>query len=151
MRATEFIFEDTRLFYHGSFDRLPVGTILTPRDNYEANWGHTDFYHTLEKYRPKNMLSHNQSVFMCDNPDDVSIAGGGTEWLFTVKPMGPVQRHDLNWSSEVSMLIGDGYTVDSEQVQAAAENYWAGVPHPNETVWEYLTPRARIVKVESYQ
>jgi hypothetical protein len=49
------------------------------------------------------------------------------------------------------MLIGDGYTVDSEQVQAAAENYWAGVPHPNETVWEYLTPRARIVKVESYQ
>jgi hypothetical protein len=66
-------------FYHGSMEELPVGTILTPRDNYEQAWGDTDFYAALEHYRPANMLAHNQAVFMCDNPDDIDLAGGGTE------------------------------------------------------------------------
>jgi hypothetical protein len=150
MRAQEFLTEALRKFYHGSFDNLPVGTILTPRDNYESNWQHTDFYAPLEKYRPSNMLSHRQSVFMCDNPDDVDLAGGATDWLFTVEPQGPVQRHDLNWGSEISMLIGDGYSIDSPEVKQAAENYWAGVPHTDENVWEYLTPAAKITHVEPY-
>ena len=142
--------EIDQTFYHGSMEELPVGTILTPRDNYEQDWGNTDFYSVLEKYRPANQLSHSQSIFMCHDPDDVDLAGGGTEWLFTVVPLGPVQKHDINWSSEISMLTSDGYAVDSPEVKNAAEKYWAGVPHYNESVWEYLTPKARITAVEEY-
>ena len=137
-------------FYHGSMDELPVGTVLTPRDNYEQTWGNTDFYSALERYRPSNMLSHRQGVFMCHDPDDVDLAGGGTEWLFTVVPLGLIQKHDLNWGSEVSMLISDGYAIDSPEVKNAAEKYWAGEPHYNESVWEYLTPSAKITAVEEY-
>lgn len=145
------ILEETGKFYHGSMDELPVGTILTPRlDDYEKDWGSTDFYHVLEKYRPSNMLSHKESVFMVDNEDDVDVAGGGTDWLFTVKPLGPIQKHDLNWSSEISMLISEGYSIDSKEVINAANNYWLGVAHPNESVWEYLTPKVEIIKVEEY-
>jgi hypothetical protein len=124
--------------------------VLRPRPDYEQQWGSTDFYAALEHYRPANMLSHRQAVFMCDNPDDVDLAGGGTEWLFTVKPKGPMQRHDLNWGSEISMLIGDGYAIDSPEVKRAATNYWAGVPHTDEQVWEYLAPSAEIIAVEPY-
>ena len=87
---------------------------------------------------------------MCHDPDDVDLAGGGTEWLFTVVPLGPIQKHDLNWGSEVSMLISDGYAIDSPEVKNAAKKYWAGVPHYNESVWEYLTPSAKITAVEEY-
>lgn len=139
----------TRQFYHGSSDPLPVGTVLTPRDNYEANWSNTDFYAVLEHFRPPHMLAHKNAVFMCDNPDDIDNAGGGTDWLFTVQPLGPVERHDLNWGSEVSMLVSDDPD-DLDAIQQAAENYWNGVPHHDETVWEYLTPSARIVAVEEY-
>lgn len=138
-------------YYHGSMDHLPVGTVLKPRGtDYEQDWAHTDFYTALEKHRPDHMLSHKHAVFMVADPDDVDLAGGGTEWLFTVKPLGPISKHDMNWSSEISMLMGDGHDVDSADVRKAAENYWAGVPHPNESVWEYLTPAAEILKVEEY-
>ncbi len=140
----------TKLFYHGSPERLSVGTILKSRGHdYEADWKDTDFYSVLELYRPTNMLSHRDAVFMCDNPDDIDKAGGATDWLLTVEPLGKVQRHDLNWSSEISMLVAD----DPDNIQAirqAAENYWNGVSHHDENVWEYLTPSARVVAVEEY-
>lgn len=138
-------------FYHGSYDKLPVGTVLTPRgDDYEKDWQHTDFYAVLERYRPKDKLSHKQSVFMVADPDDVDLAGGATDWLLTVKPLGPVQKHDLNWSSEISLLLSDGLSAESAEIKQAADNYWNSVPHYDENVWEYLTTSAEVVKVEEY-
>jgi len=139
-----------KTFYHGSMTKLPVGTILTPRNDYVTNWGNTDFYSVLEKYRPKDMLGHHQGVFMVADEDDVDLAGGGTDWLFVVEPQGKIQRHDVNWSSEISALVSDGYKLDSPEIIDAANNYWSGVPHPNESVWEYLTPSAKILSVEEY-
>ena len=145
------IFEVTnQTYYHGSMDELTVGTVLTARDDYENDWSNTDFYAALERHRPPNKLSHKQSVFMVADPDDIDLAGGGTEYMFVVEPLGPIQKHDINWSSEISMLIGDGYGIDSPEVIKAATNYWNGVPHPNESVWEYLTPSAKIISVEKY-
>ena len=138
-------------YYHGSMDYLPVGTVLRARgQDYERDWSDTDFYKVLERYRPANKPSHNDSVFMVAEPDDIDLAGGGTEWMMTVKPLGPVSKHDINWSSEISGLLDDGYAMDSDEVKHAAEQYWAGAPHPNESVWEYLTPSAEIVAVEKY-
>ena len=147
----QFLESSGKIFYHGSMDNLPVGTILTPRNEYEKDWQNTDFYKPLEMYRPPHMLAHKDSVFMCDNIDDIDLAGGGTEYVFTVQPIGKIEKHDLNWSSEISALIGDGKHITDPEVKEAAENYWNGIPHHNESVWEYLTPKAKIIRTQEYE
>ena len=143
--------EDTmagRKFYHGSFDEFEVGEILTPgEDDYEEHWGHNHWYQALEKYRPMENRPHAWSVFMVDNLDDVDVAGGGTEYVYEVEPAGDVERHDINWATELSYLFDKGFDVKSDEVKEAALNYWKGVPHPNESVWEYIAPKARIVGI----
>lgn len=141
----------TRL-YHGSNDLLAVGTVLRGRGaSYEADWHQTGFYGVLERYRPDDAIPHAEAVFAVDDPDVIDVAGGGTEWIFELEAEGPVSRHDLNWSSEISCLLSDGHAEDSEAVAAAARNYWAGLPHPNESVWEYLVREATIVRVGSFE
>jgi len=136
-------------YFHGSENELPVGTILTPRgDEYEKDWGSTSFYEPLEKYRPSNYLAHKDAVFMVDDKDIIDLVGSATDFIFTVIPLGPVEKHDLNWGSEISGLIDGGEDINSEKIKQAALNYRNGVPHYNETLWEYLTTSARIVKVE---
>ena len=87
---------------------------------------------------------------MVADPDDIDLAGGATDYMLTVVPLGPVQKHDINWGSEISMLVGDGYDIKSPEIMDAAKNYWNGVPHYNESVWEYLTTSAKVIKVEEY-
>lgn len=125
-------------YYHGSHLQLEIGSIILPRDNYEDDWNNTDFYNALEKYRPLDMISHKGGVFMCDNEDDIDLAGGSIDYIYEVVPIGKVEKHDMNWSSEISCLISEGYSVDSEEVKLAADNYWRGFPHTDENVWEYL-------------
>ena len=149
MRYDE-LFESKHYFYHGSNDYFPVGTILTPTNNYEERWSGTDFYNVLEKYRPSEMISHKEAVFMVDNDEDIDNVGGGTEYVFTLKPLSKVEKHDISWSTEISILIDEGYSIDSEEVKKAAENYWNGVVHKDGPLWEYLTKRAEIVDVEEF-
>jgi len=140
----------SKKFYHGSSIFLPVGTILVPQSNYEDNWGHTDFYHILEKYRPNHCPAHRDAVFMCESDEDIDLAGGGTEFVFIVEPLGPVSKHDLNWGSEISANIVEPDGKINKDVEFFAKQYWAGVPHHNESVWEYLTTSARIIHVEEF-
>ena len=130
-------------YYHGSFDKLPIGTILTPRSNYEQNWAHNNFYRVLEKYRPPTMIAHRNAVFMCDNLDDIDNSGSPLKYVYEVQPLGVVQKHDMNWSSEIDYLSDQ--KAPEEKLREAAINYWNGQPHFNESVWEYLTPKAKIV------
>ncbi len=139
-------------FFHGSNDEIKVGSIWVGQgDAYEANWSSANFYAALEKYRPSGFIAHKDAVFMVGHPDDIDLAGGGTEWACELKPLAPVSKHDLNWSSEISCLLGDGFQLDSHEVRQAAENYWSGLPHPNESVWEYLTAKAQVIRVEPYE
>ena len=135
------------MFFHGSYDFLPVGTILTPKENYEEFWQNTDFYSILEKHRPTHMLSHAESVFLANNEQDVDNLGGGTEWLFTVVASERIERHDQSWATEISIAISDDKPED--EIKKFALNYWFGVPSKN-PVWEYLTPSATIINVEEY-
>ena len=133
-------------------NRLEAGTILRGRgEDYAKTWSNTDFYRVLEMNRPTDCLPHAKAVFAVSDPDDIDLAGGGTEWIFELAPVGTVSKHDLNWSSEISCLFSDGARADSAKVLEAAANYWSGVPHPNESVWEYLMPQANIILVESYE
>ena len=82
--------------------------------------------------------------------DDVDLAAGGPEYIFEVLPIGPVSKHDMNWSGEIACLISDGLDVNSDEVRQAARSYWVGNPSPNETLWEYLASSAKILRVEVY-
>jgi len=140
---------ESRIFFHGSSKEIPVGTILKGRtEQYEKDWGFNPWYKILEKYRPKNMISHKDAVFMTDNTDDLELAGAVTDWIFKLKPLGKVERHDVNWNSEIESLLSSGHDENSMEVIEAANNYWSGIPHPNESVWEYLTNAAEIIEVE---
>lgn len=108
-----------------------LGTILSSRRKYEANWGKTDFYRPLVRYKPASMLGHRDSVFLVSDKDDIDLAGGDTEWIFIVEPLGRVDRHDLNWSSKIALLISNGLPINHIKVRRAALNYWSGKPHPD--------------------
>ena len=143
--------EDTmpgRKFYHGSHDQFEVGEILTPgEDEYEEGMENVEWYHVLHQHRPMESRQHSWSVFMTGNEDDIDVAGGSTDYVYEVEPIGDVERHDINWASEISYLLDAGHEPDSDEIKEAAANYWAGKPHHNEQVWEYLAPKAKIVGV----
>ena len=142
MRFAEWI---KQKYYHGSFDKMPVGTILIPQSGYKQKWGGNQFYRILEQYRPPNMLSHNNAVFMVGNLEDVDVAGGADHFIYEVRPLGLVQKHDVNWSSEIDVLSDDDGPDKEKALRIAALHYWNGDPHYNESVWEYLTPKAQII------
>ncbi len=139
------------LLYHGSDAAFEPGFVLAPRPAYAQSWGGTDFYAALERWRPAGCLPHREAVFMVADPDEIDLAGGATDWCLEVEPDGPVSRHDLNWGSAVSCLVSDGHGIGSDAVREAAQAYWRGDPSPNETVWEYLAPSARVVRCEPWE
>jgi hypothetical protein len=147
MRYTD-LMESKTVYYHGSYNELPVGTVLHPSDEYDDKWSDASFK-VLEQHRPVGTLAHRQAVFMAATPQDVDNLGGATDWLFTVKPNGPVVRYDQSWVSVISELLDDN-PPDSPAVIQAATNYWASVKNGSECVWEYLTTSATIVAVEEY-
>lgn len=138
-------------YVHGSFDPLPVGLVLTGRGKaYAEDWSNSGFYEVLERYRPASSLAHHDAVFMVSDPDDIDAAGGGTEWCAEVRPMGPVERHDLGWCTRISELLGDGVAPDDDRVRFAAEAYWLGAERPEGPFWEYLTARATVVRTAPF-
>ncbi|MEP1314979.1 MAG: hypothetical protein ABJN42_21820 [Roseibium sp.] len=132
--------------FHGS-DRLhDIGTTLKGRGQvYEDVWQGADFYAALEAHRPADVLAHRDAVFMC-GWDDLDLCGGSLDVVLKVKPIGAVTRHDMNWSSEISCLIGDGFDITSPEVTAAAEKYWHGIPG-GDPVWEYIAPQMCVLEV----
>lgn len=137
--------------YHGSANAVLLDTLLSGRgDAYERDWLVTDFYSVLEMHRPENKLAHKNAVFLVGDPDDIDAAGGATDWCFEVLVKEVVSRHDLNWCTEISCLVSNGYSAESTEVQDAALAYWEGREHKDAPVWEYLTKVARVVRCEPF-
>lgn len=140
-----------RRYYHGSPIAHAIGTVLSGRGAaYKADWAGSVFYTILEAHRPSDCLAHHDAVFMVDNDDDLDCAGGATDWVLELQPVGPTSRHDMNWSSEICALLSDGLSVTSAEVISCATKYWAGQAHPNESVWEYLCKHAHVLSCEPY-
>lgn len=133
-------------FLHSSLEHLEVGTILKPRDNYEEVWSQTDFYATLEAYRPSHMLAHHESVFFCTKIEDLDNCMEG-QYLFEIIPNERIERHDMNWSTEISCLMSDG--APEEKLKEVALKYWHGVAS-SDPLWEYQILSAVITKVHLY-
>jgi len=129
-------------YFHGSYHFLPNGTVLSPgKGNFmgTVNQYKMDSHFKLEQFRPSNLISRNNCVFMTDNPEDIDLAGGASEHIYIVKPLGKVERHDLNWMSEIDLIFSEAWdngeqeSEDTiEKVKNAALNYWNGTPHYND-------------------
>ena len=135
--------------WHASAVRLPVGTILAPRPDYEARWSAYGVGRILEDLRPEGSLAHRDAVFMCDDAQDCDNAGAHCEWLFGVEPHGVVQRHDMEWATRIDCLVSDGWPVEDPAIVELARRYWAGEASDNPT-WELLAASAVIHTVEEY-
>jgi len=145
-----------KAYFHGSYDKLPNGTILTPdKGNFMGTFSQDemDSHFKLEQFRPSNFLSRNNAVYISSDIDDIDLSGGATDHIYLVEPLGVVEPHDVNWMSEIDMIMSDAWdngTQETEEtiekVKNAALNYWNGVPHYNESVWEFLTPSAKIIR-----
>lgn len=139
-------------YFHGSRTAFETGFALSGRgDGYARDWGETDFYAVLERWRPVGAIAHAEAVFMVGDPDEVDLAGGATEWCLELAPCGQLDRHDMNWSSEISCLMSEGHAVDSPEVRRAAQAYWAGEPHRDENLWEYLARSAVVLACEPWE
>lgn len=141
-------------YFHGSFTALPIGTVLKPSVDYKQRWEHCDFYQVLEYYRPNCALAHHHAVFMCSSPDDIDAAGGATDYLFTLKPQGVIEKHDMAWGTEIGCYMCDKalsvqMALQDEKIQEMAFNYWNGIS-TNDPVWEFLTPSATITHAEAF-
>lgn len=71
----------------------------------------------MEFYRSKNQLAHKDAVSMIGAEDYVNLAGSATDHIYMVNPLGKIEKHDLNWNSEISSLVGDGYNINSIEVK----------------------------------
>ena len=135
--------------WHASFDRLPVGTVLSPRPDYEMRWTTDCAGRILEDVRPADALAHRDAVFACSDPQDCDNAGAHCEWLFGIEPHGAVERHDLAWASDIDRLVSDGWPPGDPAIVELARRYWTGEAS-EDPVWEHLCTSAVIVSVEPY-
>jgi hypothetical protein len=141
------------LFLHGSDKSLPRFSDLKPNLNYSEKWNDLTSYSPLEKHRPAGFRSQKDSVFMVKKEEDLDRCGCGEQFVFIVLAEGKVTKHDMNWATEISILIGDGVSEDDSRVAKCAEAYWSGKSAEAmgmEPVWEYMADSARIIRVYDY-
>lgn len=145
--------------YHGSHQPLKVGKVYRARlwQDKESGMGR-DTEKILEFYRPRNAPSRQRAFFLADDSSVISVAGGSDEYVYQVQPVGRVMRTDQGWLGELSHLIteeryskvGKKRIRPKKAYEKLAEQYWAGDRFPTSewSLWEYLTPSFRVVKLD---
>jgi len=135
-------------FLHGSDTFLSIGTILYPDPDWFKGFGANNWDNILTKYKSPQFLPRHNVVYMVDGKDkegvDV-ILGDQYKYIYQVKPIGKIEKHDINWISEIETLISEKSSED--KIKEAALNYWNGVPHYNEQLWEYVSINAKIIRL----
>lgn len=156
MKASEIITEARLFFYHGSKKLFEPGFILKPQpDGYvHGNFGdETDLdirkiEKILEKYRPANMISRYESVFLVDNKNIIENVGGHANYIYMVQPIGECQKACLNWYSEIESNVSYGNKLPpAKLLKEWALNYWNAVYVPTGLSHiEYRCREAKIIK-----
>lgn len=93
---------NNQVFYHGSFKQFRTGQTLVPqKDGYvQISLSDHGFEDLVEQLRPNTSISRLSCVFMSDDPDLIDPAGGSTDVIYRVKPIGEAQKSDLAWYTE---------------------------------------------------
>jgi len=156
MRFSE-INEAAGRFYHGSKKAFPIGFILKPQpDGYVhgvyGDEGDIQIQRTekaLEQYRPQNMISRYDSVFLVSSPAIIEHAGGHSAFIYEVEPIGACEKNCLWWYQELENSVGFGNDMAPEEVETLSNNYWNGVPAPHGKIstFEFRCTSAKIIKI----
>jgi hypothetical protein len=133
--------------YHGSRERLDIGTVLRPREGGYMSLPDEDIASVediLEKHRPEGKIPRHESVFMLDDPGRIEKAGGRGDHVYVVEPIGAVEASDLGWYAELSVYWID---MPEDERRGFAEGYWSGDPFPGrkKNLYEYRTRAAEVV------
>jgi len=134
--------ESVRL-YHGSYDELTLGTVLTARRDGYVGSADGQLEALFESHRPEGCIPRGEAVFLVTDPDLIDAAGGYTDFVYEVEAS-DMQAHDLAWYTQAQCLLADGFT---DRASECARNYWAGLPFhdPNDSLTEYLARSALVV------
>lgn len=162
-----------KTLYHGSPQPLKIGKSYRVR-----HWKSTDqggvsekIESILEKHRPTNAIPRNKAFYMVDNftVDTMDVSGGSIDYVYSVQPIGRVERHDIQWINDIDNIVNKGENwFDEEQcssyswhmppicksergktINMLAQNYWAGKQYSYKdwTLWEYLSPSFKVLKL----
>ena len=145
-------------FYHASFHELPLGTVLRGDFGEGHAWRlRAPVSRLLEARRPTGQVSRTSAVFATTSARTAVKAGGGTDYVYEVEPVGPMSGpFDSGWHSEISRVwLATGGAMDADlasnpRFAAMADAYWAGEKCRGKLCagryQEYLMPSARIVR-----
>jgi len=147
-----------RTYYHGSRKAFPVGFILRAQSDGYVHGVHGDEFdvgvrrveRVLEKFRPPEMISRLEAVFLSPLLAGVLHAGGHDDFVYRVEPIGACQPSCLWWYSSIEdYLLYDSKPFPVKLSRQYAENYWNNVPPPEgkSATYEYRCREAKIVAV----
>lgn len=156
MRFHELLVEGSGLFYHGSKKAFPVGFVLTPQADGYVHGVYGDesdklirrIERILEKFRPSEMISRLQSVFLVARVGAIEHAGGQSAYVYQVDPIGAAEESCLWWYAELESLASEP-RLNQRAVKTAAINYWTNVPPPQgkPATYEFRCRQATIVAI----
>ena len=142
-------------FFHGSYEKLPVGRTLAARTTDRKNSPIEQF---IDRYRPEGAAPRWKSWFMVEDPCDVERAGGNAKHIYEVEPTAPPQPanfkqvENLWWSRWFKIADETGLTPTLADFGrpsdvAAAKRYWANRPVKyDKTPTEWLAPEVKVLR-----
>lgn len=130
-------------FFHGSIKKLANKTVLKP--NKKGYVQKNELEILIESVRPDHCISRFDSVFLCNNPDDIDCCGGYTDHIYIVQPRCIPQKSDLAWYTECQLLLEEN---NIEAAKNAAINYWNGIifHDTSSSVFEYRCEQATLLE-----
>jgi len=149
-------------YYHGSRNKLPLNTILSPQqygyvrandpfldDTEQDAINMVEQY--LEKYRPQNAISRMNAVFLASTISDIDYMGGYTDYVYVVEPLTNIHKCNIKWYGEIYMIcesniLGDETIYENKhQIIQYAKNYW-NAELSEGSRYEYLCGSAKIIE-----
>ena len=137
-------------FFHGSKRDIQLGTIIKGKriQHYDSESKMVE--KVLEHFKPLDCLSRNASVFMVDAPniDLIEKAGGYADYIYSVEPLGKIEKNDVSWWGDIYSLSLHYSSIEEliPESKEIAINYWKGVSS-KKPLWEYRTPAFKIVSL----
>jgi hypothetical protein len=143
-------------FFHGSYEPLPVNTVLEAQKNKQRARAIVE--KVADTARPSGAPPRWQAWYMTIDPCKIEEAGGSDKFTYRVRPVGPVVAVNYDWFSKIQTrflkeALRTGLTPESDSAWARsgkklAEKYWSNAPSKDQKdqQTEYLTPAVEIVE-----
>lgn len=106
----------------------------------------------LEKYRPRQEMSRDKSLFLSRSPDEETVrrANRYTDYIYEMAPIGEIFQNDHVWWDKIREVSPDlwldGHREEAIEVaREFAQNYWAGKAS-EAPQWEYRVRSAAVIR-----